>query len=208
MKTKIMTGVLAGVISSAAFAAPDVAAIKAACQSSDKTIWVEKNQICIPANPCTSDNMNAKQYCSSLFADSQTGTDRGAMGVVDLYAKTHGLDCEPVSVEFNAVGQDYVTCVGNDVMVFEFDDTRDPDHDFNYYAKDFYGSFEVICKAVGGDLHKSYSDSLTGPNIYLCHGVTEYACGMVTDIMLKKYDLGVLADYHIDESVCSMTAPN
>ena len=63
MKTKIITGVLAGVVSSAAFAAPDVAAIKAACQSSDKTIWVEKNQICIPANPCTSDNTSVKQYC-------------------------------------------------------------------------------------------------------------------------------------------------
>lgn len=209
MKTKIMTGVLAGVISSAAFAAPDVAAIKAACQSSDKTIWVEKNQICIPANPCTSDNMNAKQYCNTVFADDQTGSDREAMAVVDLYAKTHGLDCEPVNVQFSAAGQDYVTCVGNDVMVFEFDDTRDADHGFYHGLKDFHSSFEVVCKAAGGDTFQSHSHSSEKimNNFYECYGMTEYACGMVTDIMFRKHGLGVLAHYDIDKAVCSMAVP-
>lgn len=204
MKTKIMTGVLAGVISSAAFAAPDVAAIKAACQSSDKTIWVEKNQICIPANPCTSDNMNAKQYCNTVFADDQTGSDEEAMAVVDLYAKTHGLDCEPVNVQFSAAGQDYVTCVGNDVMVFEFDDTRDADHGFYHRVKDFHGSFEVVCKAAGGDIYQSSSD---GYSAYECYGLTESVCGMVEDIMFNKHQTGVLPYYGVNNPVCYLGVP-
>ena len=204
MKTKIMTGVLAGVISSAAFAAPDVAAIKAACQSSDKTIWVEKNQICIPANPCTSDNLNTKQYCASVFADDQTGSDEEAMAVVDLYAKTHGLDCEPVNVEFSAAGQDYVTCVGNDVMVFEFDDTRDADHGFYHRVKEFYSSFSVVCKAAGGDIYQSYG---VDNNTYLCYGLTESVCGMAEDIMFNKHQTGVLPSYSVDNSVCYMGVP-
>jgi hypothetical protein len=209
MKTKIMTGVLAGVISSAAFAAPDVAAIKAACQSSDKTIWVEKNQICIPANPCTSDNMNAKQYCNTMFAGNQTGSDGEAKGVVDLYAKTHGLDCEPVNVQFSAAGQDYVTCVGNDVMVFEFDDTRDADHGFYHLVNDFHGSFEVVCKAAGGDIYQSHSYSAEKimNNSYKCYGLTESVCSKVQEILFEKRGLGVLTHYDIDKAVCSMAVP-
>ena len=204
MKTKIITGVLAGVVSSAAFAAPDVAAIKAACQSSDKTIWVEKNQICIPANPCTSDNMNAKHYCNRTFANHQTCRDSEAIEAVELYVKTHGLDCVPGIVKYGNIGQDYITCFGNDVMVFEFDDTRDADHGFYHRVKDFHSSFEVVCKAAGGDIYQSSSD---GYSAYECYGLTESDCGMVTDIMFRKHGLGVLAHYDIDKAVCSMAVP-
>lgn len=202
MKTKIMTGVLAGVISSAAFAAPDVAAIKAACQSSDKTIWVEKNQICIPANPCTSDNMNAKQYCNTVFADDQTGSDNEAMGLVDLYAKTHGLDCEPVNVQFSAAGQDYVTCVGNDVMVFEFDDTRDMDHGLYRGTNDFYHSFSPVCEAAGGDIYQSSSDGYT---YYDCYGLSESVCSKVQEILFDKHGTAVLTSYNVETSTCCLS---
>ena len=202
MKTKIMTGVLAGVISNAAFAAPDVAAIKAACQSSDKTIWVEKNQICIPANPCTSDNMNAKQYCASLFMDDQTGADEEAMGVVDLYAKIHGLDCEPVKVEFNAVGQDYVTCVGNDVMVFEFDDTR------NNGSCDLEQEALIKCVALGGEFFPEYhtTKDYVGREMTLstmsCRGVSGSMCAEVGTIIDGQYTSSLYGMYDDQNNEC------
>lgn len=183
MKTKIMTGVLAGVISSAAFAAPDVAAIKAACQSSDKTIWVEKNQICIPANPCTSDNMSVKQYCDQRFSNYQTPNDNIAKGMVELYALGR-LECRAVDVQHSLFDQDYVTCIGNDVMVFEFDDTRNIDMTWEFSDLASY-----VCDALGGENINSSGDRS-------CLYIGERECNEIERIMTHKYDVPIHGRYN------------
>lgn len=202
MKTKIMTGVLAGVISSAAFAAPDVAAIKAACQSSDKTIWVEKNRICIPANPCTSDNMSAKHYCNRTFANHQTCRDSEAIEAVELYVKTHGLDCVPGIVKYSNIGQDYITCFGNDVMVFEFDDTR------NNSSCDLEKEALIKCVALGGEFFPEYNttkDSV-GREMTLstmsCRGVSRSMCAEVGTIIDGQYTSSLYGMYDDQNNEC------
>lgn len=121
MKKKLLgiAGVLA-MISSAN--AVDTAQIKAACQSSDKTLWVESNQVCIPRNPC--ENPNYEQYCNRDFANMQV-TGREYEAIVNIFAEAKKLDCKAVEQNGKVFGEDYVVCMGNDVMVFKFDDINE-----------------------------------------------------------------------------------
>ena len=59
---KIIFGILAGiVIIGSASAVPSPADRKRLCeQQPDKFVWVEKNQACVPINPCLSDNREVK----------------------------------------------------------------------------------------------------------------------------------------------------
>ncbi|MBR5355171.1 MAG: hypothetical protein IK122_03515, partial [Alphaproteobacteria bacterium] len=108
-----IAGILAMVSSANAV---DTAQIKAACQSSDKTLWVERSQVCIPRNPC--DNQKYGKYCNRVFAEYQSPADTNVyIDLINLYAKTHGLECDAVPQESALIGQDYVICQGIDVMV-------------------------------------------------------------------------------------------
>ncbi len=121
---KIVLCAAAGIaaMSCANAAGIDVNQIKTACQSSDKTLWVERNQVCIPRNPCGSDKF--RQYCSHVFRDVETQSD-GYKVLIDLYARANNISCKPVNQDAKPIGQDYVLCDGTDVMVFEFDDIHD-----------------------------------------------------------------------------------
>ena len=70
---KTLLSVLAGVsVIGAASAVPSVADRKAMCDKNpDKYVWVEKNQACVPVNPCESSNESIKNtYCDdTTFAN-------------------------------------------------------------------------------------------------------------------------------------------
>ena len=128
MKTKNIICGIAGILATMSAAnAVDTAQVKAACQKNNGTLWVESTQSCIPANPCdTSKSYGAKyeNYCNRTFAGSEVDGDTYKF-LVEVYAKKHGLDCEPQTTECGSEGQDFVVCNGRDVIVFEFDDICD-----------------------------------------------------------------------------------
>ena len=123
----------------------DVNQIKTACQNSDKTLWVERNQVCIPRNPCGSEKFS--NYCSHVFSNVET-QGVGYKVLIDLYARAHYLSCKPVNQHAKLVGQDYVVCNGTDVMVFEFDDIHDRaiNKDIHYFSR----MTKALCSAVDG----------------------------------------------------------
>ena len=133
-----IAGILA-IISSAN--AVDTSQIKAA---SDKTLWVESNQVCIPRNPC--ENPNYNQYCNRDFANIQLA-DREYEAVINHYAEVKKLDCKAVPQDGKFIGQDYVVCMGNDVMVFEFDDINEHFTNYNCLSD---GAMKAVCVTIGG----------------------------------------------------------
>lgn len=147
----------------------DVNQIRTACQNSDKTLWVERNQVCIPRNPCKNEKFS--QYCNRTFKDVQT-RDLGYLVLIDLYAQTHNLSCKPVRQDAKLVGQDFVVCQGTDVMVFEFDDISDfVLLDVSYKQKMGY----ELCRAAGGVRDGNF-----------CLELSEQKCNLVADV-LRNY---------------------
>jgi hypothetical protein len=122
----------------------DVNQIRTACQSSDKTLWVERNQVCIPRNPC--ENQKFYHYCNRVFGNVET-QGVGYRILIDLYARAHNLSCKPVNQDAKLFGQDYVVCDGIDVMVFEFDDIHDHAiNNIDYLSR----MTKALCTAVDG----------------------------------------------------------
>ena len=158
-----IAGILA-MISSAN--AVDTSQIKAACQSSDKTLWVESNQVCIPRNPC--ENPNYEQYCNRVFANVQTGSDE-YIEYINIYAKTHNLNCNAVPQSAKLIKDDYVVCMGNDVMVFEYDDIKET-KEMSLTPKQ-----TILCSIAGGKIGYYVWASGT-PAYFLCEGVNESMC--------------------------------
>ena len=178
MKKMLMCAAAGAVVMSCASANDiDVNQIRTACQSSDKTLWVERNQVCIPRNPCKNDKF--KSYCNRMFADVQT-RDLGYMVLIDLYAQAHNLSCKPVRQDAKLVGQDYVVCNGTDVMVFEFDDI----HDFVLLDISYENEMrKELCKAVDGVIYEGESGS------GYCHQITEEKCKLAQNV-LQSYGFG------------------
>ena len=136
-------GALAGlaVISSVRAEEDMTAKIKAACQKSDKTYWVESTGACIPKNPCK-DNVYKEAYCSNIFKDIELTGKNEYMFLVDLDRTLRGLDCEVQPTKSKSSGQDYVPCVGRDVMVYEFDDI----HDVTVQSDEFGMFRKAVCR--------------------------------------------------------------
>ncbi len=137
MKTsKIIMGALVGLMAVSAVRAEEdmTAKIKTACQKSDKTYWVESTGACIPKNPCK-DNVKYSSYCNKMFQDIQVSYENNYMFFVDLDKTLRGLDCEIQPTKAAPSGQDYVPCVGKDVMVYEFDDIDDKQGHLNWDEK-------------------------------------------------------------------------
>ena len=158
--------------------ATDTSRLKAACQASDKLLWVERNQVCIPKNPCK--DSKYESYCNRIYKDlevinanvkqdSNNGSP-AAMLLVEAYAIGHNLSCVPINdVKDHVLGQDYVLCMGDDVMVFEFGDINDIAYAtaFSQSRIDEYTSkYErLLCEAMGGA-------SASG----VCHNISETQC--------------------------------
>lgn len=172
-----IVGIMAAVsAASANDVAQDTAKLKAACQASDKLVWVERNQVCIPRNPCKDSKYEV--YCNRLFKDVQT-QGVGYQVFIEAFARTHNLDCSVVEQNSKLIGQDYVICMGNDVMVFEFDDIS------NFQLRDgFVGpnpmkNLSTLCAAVGG-----HGDSARNEQYCI---TTESNCTILNSVLKKVY---------------------
>lgn len=158
--------------------------LRIACQSSEKTLWVERNQLCIPRNPCKSEKFEA--YCNRLFKDIQT-LDLGYMVLIDIYAQTHGLSCKPVRQDSKLFGQDYVLCDGVDVMVFEFDDIHN--HSLLSVPEERLFGY---CYAIGGQIGGSDGK-------YVCFDVSKRDCDIAARIV-EEYGFSKNYEYSVNES--------
>ena len=174
---KFLTCVVAGAVAVSCAHADDTDKIKAACERSDKTVWVERNKVCIPRNPCNSSDQNILKYCNRTFADFESSGGTGAyIDLIEIYAATHGLDCRAIAQKSKLLGQDYVLCQGTDVMVFEFDDINDyqPLH-LNTWTERFV---KALCTAGRGTLNND-----------TCQLSPESICIMSENLLQKNPDL-------------------
>ncbi len=168
-----IAGILA-MISSAN--AVDTSQIKAACQSSDKTLWVERNQVCIPRNPC--ENPNYEQYCNRVFRDVYPNVyDGEEKDLVNLFALTRELDCK--ALDHEAYQGNTVVCYGDDVVVFEF----------NYiFEKNLRQITDASLSPVASLI---CTKILNGENLYKdVDNENEFKCINANNDWCKKVDVG------------------
>lgn len=173
-----IVGIMSVMIPALADVSSDTAKLKAACQASDKTLWVERNQVCIPKNPCKDSKF--EQYCNRDFKNVQI-QELGYKILIEAYAGTHDLECLPVDTKSKLIGQDYVVCMGDDVMVFEFDDISEYAFGFDAKKRDanyMWDKYPYVCRAING---QSGVDNRTR-----CYDTTEANCLQLKSI-LQKY---------------------
>lgn len=120
MKTrKLMLGMLAAMIAVSCANAYDQSQKEKCFKNPDKAAWVESKGACIPVNPCKNDKFEV--YCDRRFAEIHVPTPTDAGKLIDLYAKRHNLNCTgKKDVDSAFFGQDFVPCIGNDYVMFEF----------------------------------------------------------------------------------------
>ena len=134
-------------------------------------VWVKNTNYCVPRDVCTSGSFeDQKGYCNRTFESVQFHKGPDAKDMVNLYAKIHGLDCKATSkeVECHGLGQDYISCEGNDYMEFEFDDICDSK------ALSSSSGLEVVaCNLIaGGDVGELGDEST-------CNKITEEKCELI-----------------------------
>ena len=172
---KILLYVVAGVISASTVCFADTAGIKAACEQSDKLLWDARNEKCIPRNPCAEEYEGKYgRYCNRTFKDFQSGYGFDHyIELINIYASTHGLNCEAIPQSAKFFGQDYVVCQGTDVMVFEFDDIQDANvfNRFGYREK----FLEALCAAGGGLMADTNKCKLSPNSVCITVGNTNLA---------------------------------
>ena len=147
-----IVGIMSVMIPTLADVSSDTAKLKAACKASDKTLWVERNQVCIPKNPCKDSKF--EQYCNRDFRDYQSPKGSNMyVHLINLYANAHGLSCSAVPQDAKWAGQDFVVCQGTDIMVFEFDDIENKEVlGFlpGVFSSQLSSTIKALCLAVGG----------------------------------------------------------
>ncbi len=181
---KIMFGIAGVMVVLASANAVDVSQIKVACQASDETLWVERNQVCIPRNPCK--DSKYESYCNRKYANEQLMGTAGDWRMtasndykvlIEAYAIGHNLSCVPVDTVAKALGDDYVICMGTDVMVFQFDDISNATLSESK-AKDRFDL--LVCEAIGG----AYSSDTR-----VCKGIGKNECDLL-ERLEDKYENG------------------
>ena len=162
------------------------------CKSKSDKIWVESTKECIPANPCKDSTYDT--YCNRMFKDFEVkgigGEWKNESGdgyklLVAAYALGHDLSCKPLDAESKTIGQDYVMCYGDDVMVFEFDDINDINvkASFSKEAREKYNDeySRLFCEALGGGYNTEYA---------VCTGISEERCVAADRLAFKYKNLG------------------
>lgn len=194
MKTKNIICGIAGILATMSAAnAVDTAQIKAACQANKKTLWVERNQVCIPRNPCK--DSKYEQYCNRDFKDVQI-KELGYKVLVEAFARTHNLSCVPVDTKSKLLGQDYVICMGDDVMVFEFDDISEVAIKDELTDRYMLNRYPAVCRAIGGS---TLEDNKTA-----CSQVTKADCMTLKEV-LEKYNVDAYTNWYEDGNYCRIS---
>ena len=180
-KTLLSVTAALAVIGSAAAVGPDTC-------NPDKYVWVEKDELCIPKNPCKSkSDVIRDAYCSVVFSDVQLSNWRKGVTVVKAYLnKRRGLDMTNVrdmwdDKDTSFFGQDYIPAKTSDggYVVFEFDDLSD------------LGGADVR-EGIGKAACRIYNGTWTSfdgnARSLTCAGVSEMDCKEIANLMTELRD--------------------
>ena len=212
-KTLLSVGAALAVIGSAAAVGPDTC-------NPEKYVWVEKDELCIPKNPCKSkSDVIRKAYCNTTFKNVQLGNWRQGRVVAEAYSKRYlGTDITNANDMYydkdtSLFGQDYLPAKLSDggYVVFEFDDLAD------IAGGDKYdGAAEAACLIHGGRYGTQAmgdgGETLIG--LY-CSGVSESDCKAVSSLASEILSNSALftGEYHANDlshmqhmNVCALFA--
>ena len=125
-----------------AFAVPSLGDRRVLCEKySDKYVWVEKAEACVPLNPCLSDAPSIRNaYCDGRFSDVSVKNYGAAEQLVQQYVGGNfTVRKQPREKNFIAVTQ-----AGTDVLsaydyrVFEFQEIGLNDMDMDEEGEEWY----------------------------------------------------------------------
>lgn len=149
MKTTLLTIFVVFAVVGTAFAVPSAGDRKALCKKySDKYVWVEKSEACIPVNPCLSDAISIRNaYCDNIFADVGVKNYGVAEELVRQYiGGSFAVNKVPGSNRYVAATQQAGDALSvYDYRVFEFQDVGINGDDTDDAA------FRAACLAYNGN---------------------------------------------------------
>ena len=189
-KTLLSVGAALAVIGSACAAGRDTC-------NPDKYVWVERDELCIPKNPCKSkSDVIREAYCSTVFKDVQLSNWRHGVTAVKAYLdKKRGLGMTNTGdigndKDTSFFGQDYIPAKTTDggYVVFEFDDLSDLGG-----ADVEEGAIQAGCLIYDGKYTKT-SDGL------YCIGPAESYCSEIREIVSDILNRPVNSRF-VDEDV-------
>ena len=177
--------------------------LKKACEESSKTVWVERNQVCIPKYPCGDSDPNIEKYCNKTFKDAYIQFWKEKYYLADLYWAEHLPDCrikEPY--EDGAI----ICSGGKDYIQFDFpyleafikymsmDDFNEQFNDSWIYV------FHNICeKGLGGKYNRKQKT---------CTGITPQQCVHAANAFEPARRYNYIDIHYSDNSgVCIMKNP-
>lgn len=185
MKKTLLSAVAGlAVIGSACAAGPDTC-------NPDKYVWVEKDELCIPKNPCKSkSDVIRNAYCSKAFEFVQLGNWRKGVTVVEAYLdKQRGLGMTNTGdigndKDTSFFGQDYIPAKTTDggYVVFEFDDLSDLGG-----ADVRNGIAQAVCIAYSGR-YLNFERYGGREDFFSCKRVSESDCLEMAQIMTELRD--------------------
>ena len=217
MKKTLLSAVAGlAVIGSACAAGPDTC-------NPDKYVWVERDELCIPKNPCKSKSEVIRNaYCNTVFKDVQLSNWRDGVKVVKQYLnKRRGVDMTNTqdignTKDTSFFGQDYIPAKTTDggYVVFEFDDLSDLGG-----ADVRVGITKAVCKIYAGNgEHWALTDEKGEANFggwtsadinndgrnFVCAGVSESDCQEIEKMVMELRDGHLVGTRYMD-SWCYLT---
>lgn len=200
MKKNLLSAVAGVAVIGSAFAVPNVEVSKNLCaKHPDKYVWVEKNEDCIPINPCESKNATIKEvYCNRAFEFVQLGNWRDAVKLVKAYSENvlgvRVTNTKEIAhdKDTSLFGQDYIPVKTSDggYVMFEFDDLSDMTK-----SDKEAGATMGACKAFGHDYQRPYAD-LIKSHVTLCMNVrSQKECDDIADLASDVLDKLVKGNY-------------
>ena len=207
MKKTLLSAVASlAVIGSACAAGPDTC-------NPDKYVWVEKDELCIPKNPCKSkSDVIRNAYCITVFDGLQLPWETAGEWLAEAYIKNV---LNTTGSYQNNLGRNATTHLwGNDYMdyklynggyvVFEFDDLMDESagatasHPLGFSVNGSLKKFRADNAIKGAFLAFGYSDSTVVQDEALCKKIASLA----TDVFSVTYD--EIFRYEMRNGVCEI----
>src|SRR5574344_1132574 len=130
IKNMIIGGMLTTIVSVNTAWAVDTATAKKICMKHDEKVWVDKDSVCVPKNPCQDEKYS--RYCNKNFEGIQVSSIADGQDIAEAFSgKRWGKSgCLATSQpETGSVGQDYVFCKYTDgeQRVLESDELSESD---------------------------------------------------------------------------------
>lgn len=160
------------------------AKLKSLCSKSSEKIWIEKDGICAPINPCT--NSKYARYCENMFSDIKVSDPQKGAALVSLFtAKFYQNSGCASTVDSSDDQGSFIGCTmkNGDYLAFSFSDLNDADSK-NYERN------KKACNIMNGYIVNT-DDQVE------CSGISEEECEII-----EKQEIP--AKYDAERKVCTI----